>query len=168
VVTIHLVEGPVGAGKSTFAAQLSWTHSAPFLNLDEWMATLFSADRPDTDFLQWYAARKYRCMQQIWNVTCNLIDTGTSAVLELGLLQSLDRENFYNWVDAAGYDLRVYLLDAPVDARRQRVLARNERRSDTFRMEVSSEMFEMANRAWQAPGDIECRDRNIQIAEPSL
>ena len=32
---IHLIEGPVGAGKSTFAAQLSGTYAAPHLALDD-------------------------------------------------------------------------------------------------------------------------------------
>ena len=39
VATIHLIEGPVGAGKSTFAARLSVAHEAPHLNLDEWIVT---------------------------------------------------------------------------------------------------------------------------------
>jgi adenylate kinase family enzyme len=33
---IHLVEGPVGAGKSTFVAKLCREHSAPSLILDAW------------------------------------------------------------------------------------------------------------------------------------
>ena len=48
---IHLIEGPVGAGKSTFAAQLSGTYAAPHLALDDWMATLFVPDRPDGDIM---------------------------------------------------------------------------------------------------------------------
>jgi tRNA A37 N6-isopentenylltransferase MiaA len=34
MATIHLVEGPVGAGKSTHAAHLSLSLAAPVLNLD--------------------------------------------------------------------------------------------------------------------------------------
>jgi adenylate kinase family enzyme len=38
VAWIHLIEGPVGAGKSTLAAQLTQRHAAPRL-IDERQAT---------------------------------------------------------------------------------------------------------------------------------
>ena len=37
---IHLVEGLVGAGKSTFVAKLSKEHAAPSLILDKWFVQL--------------------------------------------------------------------------------------------------------------------------------
>ena len=66
--TLHLIEGPVGAGKSTYAAQLGIATGAAHLNLDEWMVTLFRPDRPESDFLAWYGERKERCIEQIWLV----------------------------------------------------------------------------------------------------
>jgi predicted kinase len=163
MATIHLVEGPVGAGKSTFAAQLALTHLAPRLILDEWMVTLFKPDRPNADFMQWYSDRKNRCIEQIWRVACDLIDTGTNVVLELGLVQLSDREEFYCRVDATDCELKIYVLDAPKGVRRQRVRNRNSEKGSTFQMEVPDEIFELANTAWQAPDDAECRDRDIQI-----
>ncbi len=167
MATIHLIEGPVGGGKSTFAAQLTFTLEAPCLSLDEWMVTLFSADRSKTDLMLWYSERKYRCIEQIWKVTCSLIDTGTNAILELGLVQTDDREAFYSRVDAAGYELKVYVLDAPEEVRKQRVRDRNERKGSTFKMEVPDEIFELANTAWQAPDEVECRNRDIQMISTS-
>ena len=163
MAVVHLVEGPVGAGKSTFAAQLSFTHRAPRLNLDEWMATLFKPDRPDTDFMEWYATRKQRCIEQIWSLTCDLVDTGTSAILELGLVQRQDREDFYSRVDASGYQLKVYVLDAPKEVRRQRIQDRNRERGSTFQMEVSDEVFELASNMWQEPDDAESTERDIEF-----
>lgn len=90
----------MGAGKSTHAGKLSLTHAAPCLNLDEWMVILFRPDRPETDFMQWYSDRKSRCIDQIWRVACELIETGTDAIVELGLVQLADREDFYRRVDA--------------------------------------------------------------------
>ncbi|MDQ3263265.1 MAG: ATP-binding protein [Myxococcota bacterium] len=40
---LHLIVGPVGAGKSTFARQLSRQQSSVRLSLDEWMAQLHGA-----------------------------------------------------------------------------------------------------------------------------
>lgn len=161
--TIHLIEGPVGAGKSTFAAQLSVTHSAPRLNLDEWMATLFRADRPSTEVMSWYEERKQRCIEQIWQLTCDLIDTGNSAVLELGLIRQQDRADFYSRTDATDCVLKVYVLDAPQAVRQQRIRQRNDQRGSTYRMDVPDEFFELASNLWQPPDEVECRERDIEF-----
>lgn len=113
--------------------------------------------------MQWYSERKNRCIDQIWRVARELIDSGTDAILELGLVQLSDREDFYRRVDATDYALSVYLVDAPVDVRRQRVRERNRQQGSTFQMEVSDEIFELANGAWQEPDEVECRARDIQI-----
>ena len=161
--TIHLIEGPVGAGKSTCAAKLALSHQAPHLNLDEWMVTLFSPDRPADGFMEWYGDRKQRCIQQIWDVTCELLNSTDNVILELGLVQLADREDFYRRVDGTDYDLRVYLIDTPLEVRRQRVRDRNAEKSGTFKMEVSDEIFELANGFWQEPSEVECQARAIEI-----
>lgn len=163
IETIHLIEGPVGAGKSTFSGKLSLMHKAPHLNLDEWMVTLFSPDRPETNFIDWYSDRKSRCIQQIWEVSCELLENGTSVVLELGLVERADRDNFYHRVAGTNYDLQVYLIDTPLEIRRQRVKERNAKKSDTYKMEVSDEMFDLANSFWEEPTETELRERNIRV-----
>ena len=167
MAVIHLVEGPVGAGKSTFAAKQSLSLGAPHLNLDEWMATLFSPDRPNERFLEWYSDRKERCIQQIWQVTCELLSCEISAILELGLVQLADREDFYRRVDATDHELRVYVLDTPLEERRQRVRRRNSQKTGTYRMEVSEEIFAIANGFWEEPAEMECRERRIEIVSTS-
>lgn len=161
--TVFLIEGPVGAGKSTFAARVGQQHAAPRLNLDEWMATLFRPDRPADGFVDWYVDRKRRCIEQIWCVAGDLIDVGSSVILELGLVQRADRDDFYTRVDAAGYPLKVYVLDAPETVRRERVRQRNIERGNTFRMEVPDEIFDLANRMWEPPDDDEIINRDIEF-----
>lgn len=165
---IHLVEGPVGAGKSTFAAQLSGHHAAPRLALDDWMATLFRPDRPATGVMEWYIERKERCIDQIWKLTCDIIDTGTNVVLELGLIQRRDRMGLYDRVDAAGYDLTVYVLEAPREVRRQRVQERNRRKGETFSMEVPDQIFELASDMWEPPDDVECSGRDVRFISTGI
>ncbi|NJN50895.1 MAG: ATP-binding protein [Gammaproteobacteria bacterium] len=167
MATIHLIEGPVGAGKSTYAAQLAMAISAPRLNLDEWMVVLFRCDRPETNFMPWYAERKERCLEQIWRVTCELLDANIDVILALGLVQLAAREDFYRRVDAAGYTLKVYLINAAKETRRQRVLERNHQQGATFQMHVSDEIFQIANAAWQQPDERECRERRIEIVSSS-
>lgn len=163
MAVIHLVEGPVGAGKSTYAARLGMEQAAPRLILDEWIATLFRADRPETDVMNWYMERKRRCVEQIWNVASDLVEKGGNVILELGLIQRQDREEFYSRVDAAGYQLKVHVLDAPRDVRRERVRERNSAKGGTFFMPVPDEIFELASDLWQAPDEAECEARNIHF-----
>jgi predicted kinase len=160
---IHLVEGPVGAGKSTYAAKLGAQHAAPRLILDDWMATLFRADRPEKEVMAWYMERKRRCIEQIWNVACDLVAAGSNVVLELGLIQRGDRAEFYSRVDAAGYQLKVHVLDAPREVRRQRVRERNAAKGSTFFMPVPDEIFELASDLWQIPDETECAEQNIYL-----
>jgi predicted kinase len=163
MATIHLIEGPVGAGKSTFALRLCHDLAAPRLDLDEWMVTLFRPDRPESDFMQWYLERKDRCLAQIWGVAAEIIESGSDCVLELGLVGRGDRAAFYQRVDTADYKLAVYVMDVPEEIRRQRVRDRNRQQSGSFKMTVPDEIFEIANRAWEPPDEAECEARQIRI-----
>ncbi len=168
MATIHLIEGPVGAGKTTFARQLGREIGAPALNLDAWMVTLFRPDRPDEDFLEWYRERKERCLQQIWDVAQSVLDAGSDVILELGLVQRADRERFYARVARAPHDLRVRVLEAPRDVRRARVQARNLDQGPTFQMEVPDQVFEMASDMWQPPDDEEISRHQIEIVDARI
>ncbi len=160
---IHLIIGPVGAGKSTFARRLAAERAALRLTLDEWMAVLFSPDRPSDGVVPWYLERSARCIEQIWRVAAATVDVGTNLVLEIGLIQQSDRAKFYRRVDEAGLDMTVYVLDAARDVRRERVEQRNQSRGVTFSMVVLPAIFELASDLWQPPDAAECRGRDVRF-----
>lgn len=162
---LHLIIGPVGAGKSTFALQLCRDHAAVRLTLDEWMATLFSQDRPESGVMEWYLERTARCIEQIWSLAENLIEVGTDVVLEIGLIQRRDRERLYQRVDAAGYALTVYVLDAPRELRRERVEQRNQEKGMTFSMVVPPHIFELASDLWEPLDDAERCSRDVRFVD---
>lgn len=160
---VHLVVGPVAAGKSTFSLKLSREHHALRLNLDEWMAVLFSADRPEAGVMEWYIERTQRCLEQIWTVTQRAIEAGCDVVLEVGLVQRSDRQRLYERLDVEGYELTVYVVDAPRALRRERVQKRNQERGETFSMEVPPHIFELASDMWEPPEEDECRTRDVRF-----
>lgn len=158
----------MGAGKTTFAAQLSRRYNTPALVLDEWMVTLFKPDRPEDDLWRWYAERKQRCIEQIWRMVCGLLDTGNDAIVELGLVQRKDRIDLYERAEAGQYGYLVHVLDAPVAERRDRVRNRNVEKGPTFSMDVPDAVFEMASEMWEPLDNAECAGRNVQFVKQAV
>jgi predicted kinase len=160
---IHLIVGPVGAGKSTFALRLAREQRAVRLNLDEWMAALFRPDRPTTGVMEWYVERTGRCLRQIWTLTQRLLEVETSVVLEIGLIQRRERAAFFERVDVSGHGLTIYALDAPRELRRQRVQERNAQQGETFSMPVPPAIFELASDLWEPLDERECAGRDVRF-----
>ena len=159
---IYLIEGPVGAGKSTFAASLATRVGGTHIALDEWFARLFSPDRPNTDLMPWYIERKARLLDHIWTHAQALVACGIAPILELGLVHRQSREAFYERAREAGVDLSVYLLLASRDLRRDRVMRRNVEKGPTFSMVVPAPFFEMASDTWEEPDEEEIAENRIE------
>ncbi|MGJ7531009.1 AAA family ATPase [Variovorax sp. GB1P17] len=159
--SIHLIEGPVGAGKSTYAAALALQAGGVHIALDEWFATLFSPDRPAGDFVPWYIERKARLLDLIWRHAHRVLASGADAILELGLIQRQGRAEFCDRIRAEGHPFTVHVLDAPLEVRRERVQRRNAEKGPTFSMVVPDHVFDMASALWEAPDEFECSEYDV-------
>jgi predicted kinase len=160
---IHLIEGPVGAGKSTFSHRLAEQLPGVHLALDEWFARLYSPDRPNTDFVNWYLQRKERLLGLMWMHAKNLASANVNPILELGLIQRQARHDFYEQARREDVQLSVHLLDAPEDVRWERVEHRNEHQGETFSMVVPRSIFEVASSIWEPPDEDEITAQKIKI-----
>lgn len=147
--TLHIIEGPVGAGKTTYANRLGREIGTPPLVLDAWMVNLFQADRPDSGVWTWYAERKARCYSQIMDLAFNALDHGNDVIVELGLIRVEDRLRLYTDLESKGCDFKVHVLETPREERKRRVAQRNTGQGETFAMHVSEEVFEMASDMWE-------------------
>ncbi|WP_334191135.1 AAA family ATPase [Noviherbaspirillum sp.] len=163
---VYLIEGPVGAGKSTYASALAQRTQGIHIALDDWFVALFSPDRPADHFVpSWYIERKARLLDLIWNHSRRILASGADAILELGLIQRQARSEFCSRVVEEGFDLQLHILDAPLDVRRERVRRRNTEKGATFAMVVPDHVFEMASTLWEAPDDAECSDYPVEFVE---
>jgi predicted kinase len=151
-MTVHLVFGRVGAGKTTYARQYANEHRAVFFCLDEWMANLFTMDAPKPLTLDWMMPRVERAERQIWAVAQQILAAGVDVVLELGFFTREQRDRIRALV--AAHPTRTHVVDAPADVRRERVRARN-RGSATLTIEVDDATFEWAERYFEPLGDDE-------------
>lgn len=162
---IHLLLGPVGAGKSTYARKLCRQLGAMSLNLDDWMATLFLQDRPSSNVMDWYKDRAARCLEQIWKTAENMLVCGHEVVLEVGLIRRTQREAFYARIGPWAGHLVLYVLDAPCEVRQARVQQRNTYKGETYSMDVPPHIFELASALWEPPCDQECAE-HLVLWEP--
>ncbi|WP_288469462.1 MULTISPECIES: AAA family ATPase [Comamonadaceae] len=162
---VHLVEGPVGAGKSTFSAVLAASRNGVHIPLDAWFVALYSPDRPEGDFVPWYVQRKDRLLRLIWSHSRKILASGREVVLELGLIQRWQRNEFCRMIANEGFSPRIHVLDAPLEIRRQRVRHRNEEKGSTFSMVVPDHVFDMASRLWEPPDELECEEFEVLFVE---
>ncbi len=153
--TLHLLVGPVGAGKSTYGRQRAAAGNALFLDLDTWMVRLFGDDqRPSRDVIAWYMERRARCRAVMWDVALDLVGTGRDVFLELGLVASAERVQTYQRATDEDIKLVVYVIDAPRELRRQRVARRNDV-AQPYTQVVPAEFFERASDAWEPVAEAE-------------
>jgi predicted kinase len=155
--TIYLICGSTGAGKTTYAIQLSAMLGAIRFSIDEWMAALFWMDTPKPIESGWAMERVNRCYNQIWATTLQVARRGTPCVLDLGLGQRRDRTRFADLARAAGFSVELHVLDVPAVERWRRVEARNERKAETRQLpfDVTREMFDFVESIWEPPTDAE-------------
>ncbi|HVK43179.1 MAG TPA: ATP-binding protein [Phenylobacterium sp.] len=151
VATLHVVFGPSGAGKSTYAKEFARREPAVHFAIDDWMARLFAADMPEPLEFAWMMERIERCEAQIWSTAAGVIATGTSVILDLGLMRKSDRARVAEIAAAVELPIQFHFVTAPQDVRRLRVLERNEVRGETFAISVTPEMFAFIEGVYEEP-----------------
>jgi len=147
--SIHLVFGPQGAGKSSYARQLAARIGGVRLSIDDWMAQLYGPDLPAPMNFAWIMERVQRCEKRIWATAAEIAGTGGHAVLDLGFMKVKNRTEFLSLARASQHPANLHFVNAPHDVRRQRVLQRNSDKGDTFSFEVTAPMFDFMEREFE-------------------
>ncbi|MDQ2077975.1 ATP-binding protein [Marinimicrobium sp. ABcell2] len=152
---IHLVLGPQGSGKSTYALQLAQQESAVRFSIDEWMQSLFGPDLPKTMSLPWIMERVQRCEARIWATASQISQAGGVVVLDLSFVKLESRNNFRRLAADIGAEVQLHVLDAPYAVRKERVVKRNREKGETFAFEVTPMMFDFMENEFQRPTEEE-------------
>ena len=77
--------------------------------------------------------------------------TGTSVILDIGLMRQTDRERVREIAEATGLPLQFHFVDAPQEVRRARVQERNVVRGEGFAIDVPPDMFDFIEGVYEAP-----------------
>ena len=154
-VSWHLIAGPTGAGKTTYAAALAERLGGVRLSIDEWTQTLFWPDLPEKSDITWALERVARCERQAGAVAASLAARGVPAVIDFGLTT---REQRLGWAERAklnGIATVLHVLESPAEERWRRVESRNRAASGTFVFPVTREMFDTTEQFWEPPDVLE-------------
>ncbi|VWD48512.1 cell division protein ZipA [Burkholderia lata] len=157
----HIVFGPQGAGKSTYARTLAASSGGTRFSIDEWMAQLYGPDLPNPLELSWLMERVQRCERQIWGTAQQIAKNGGNVVLDLGFMKARNRSAFAERAMEAGISSELHFVTAPHDVRRGRVLTRNTEKGETFSFEVSPAMFDFMEKEFEAPTEIELASATV-------
>ncbi|MDF4355445.1 ATP-binding protein [Vibrio parahaemolyticus] len=150
-----LVCGPTGAGKTTYSMSVCKEIGAVRFSIDPWMQTLFSKDMTSLDY-SWMIERVYRCYEQIWEVSEQILALDGNVLLDLGFTTKAQRDVFVNKALTLNINAEIHYLDTPVDLRWQRVEQRNiEKDPQVYSFEVSRMMFNFMEPKFEVPDEKE-------------
>ena len=149
--TLNVIFGPSGAGKTTYAHAFARRERAVAFILDEWMARLFGPDIPQQIEYDWLVERVGRCEAQIWSTVAAVLSTGTSVILDLGLMRRDDRDRIRQIAEGADLALQWHYVTAPQEVRRARVVERTQVHGASFALQVTPDMFEFVEGVFEAP-----------------
>ncbi len=90
----------------------------------------------------------------------DVLAAGVPAIFDCGLTNAHERQIFYDWADGLGVPVILHHLNVSPDIRWERVQRRNLEKGDTFALEVTRDMFDFMERAWEPPTDIEMTMRS--------
>lgn len=148
---IHIVFGPQGAGKTTYARGIADEAPATRFSIDEWMGELYGPDLPKQMDLAWIIERVQRCQRRIWATAQDIVGRGGNVVLDLGFMKVGDRSKFVALAEAGGWPVQLHCVTAPHDIRRERVMTRNAIKGESFAFEVTPAMFDFMEKQFELP-----------------
>ena len=117
--TLTIIQGFIGAGKSTFSKKLSLETGAVHLNPDERISKTF--DR--TFYMNNWDECFHFVTKQLWNETKIYLNNGKDVIFDMGFWKKIDRDYARKIAQDCHADLKLYYLSVPDDILKERILA---------------------------------------------
>ncbi|MGO4394314.1 AAA family ATPase [Variovorax sp. M-6] len=163
---LHLVCGPIGAGKTTYSNQLAEQSGGIVFSIDSWMATLFQPDLgSEFEFKAmnpvWFSDRVDRCESLIYTTGSQILAAGGVVILDLGYIRRTRRDAARAYASSTGVEAQWHHVTAEQAVRQQRVERRNQHRGHTYALGVTPEMFAFAEKFYEAPSEPELASAKV-------
>lgn len=155
---IHLICGPIGAGKTQYAHDLAVQHNAIRFSEDEWLAKLFVPDAPEGLLSEpmpvvgaWATGKYQRCRGQIWLLCQQLLAQNIDIVLDGAAANKEQRDTIRKKALDNGCGFQLHYITANAAIREQRVIQRNQQQGPTYSLEVTAAMFAHTEAFFEPP-----------------
>ena len=159
---IHLICGPIGAGKTTYARSLAEEQGGICFSEDEWLSQLFVPDAPEglleqpMDIIGAWAIEKYqRCRVQIWLICQKLLKQNITIVLDGAAANKEQRDLIRKKAEDHNVDFQLHYVTSEAETRRNRVFSRNQEQGETYSLEVTPAVFDHMESFFEPPKDTE-------------
>lgn len=121
-MTVHLLCGLVGAGKSTHARHLETDLPGVRFSLDEWMLRLYALPYDDPA----YGKLAELCKAMIFDTARGPLGLGVPIILDWNHWSRERRRVSASWARECGDDVILHHVDTPIDVVVQRLRSRDE------------------------------------------
>jgi predicted kinase len=163
-VTIFLIVGLPGAGKTTRARELESQLSALRLTPDDWQMAVFDADGPSRWRSPERAAHRDRIEGKLIEVGLRAAVLGVEVVLDFGFWGTDERSALRSIAHALGVPTQVVYLPIGYDEQRRRITERSGR--DRGQFEMTDAELRLWHTRFQAPDAEELRGGPVPAAPP--
>lgn len=163
-MTIYLIVGLPGAGKTTRAKELEVSESALRLTPDDWQMAVFDGDSPTQWRSRERADQRDRIEGKLVEVGMRAAQLGINVVFDFGLWGK-DERSALRWIARSlGVDAQVVYLPIDYEEQRRRITDRCETEPGQFQM--SDAELKRWQVQFQAPDQEELRGDQIPTVPP--
>ena len=163
-MTIYLIVGLPGAGKTTRAKELEVSESALRLTPDHWQMAIFPGDGPTRWRSKKRADHRDRIEGKMVEVGMRAAQLGINVVFDFGLWGK-DERSALRWIaDSLGVRAQVVYLPIDYEEQRRRITGRYETEPGQFQM--SDAELKQWQVQFQAPDHEELRGTEIPPVPP--
>lgn len=117
--TLYIIQGFIGAGKSTFSKKFSKETGAIHLNPDEWVTKLYNKDEYMKDWNKCFDAT----VVQLWEKTKEYLNSGVDVIFDMGFWIKKDRDFAKQVALECNANYKHYYLYVPDEILKQRIIA---------------------------------------------
>src|SRR3989344_8767079 len=148
-LTLYLIVGLPGSGKTTRAKEIEKEYSALRLTPDDWILNLYGhkLDRPHRDAVR----TPVESVQ--WEVAKHALSLGCNVVLDWGFWSKAERSRYKKEAEGLGAQVKIVSLDLSFDESWKRISGRVESSKGT--LHITREELEEWSKRFEIPSEEE-------------